>query len=94
MIKISISSDVVHSGKTTLAMELAKFLTERTGEYVEVVSDTGLEPLCEVYMAENSLEGLKIKIEDLNGNSEEGYEEDGLTKIKVVPHPGEELKEW
>jgi tRNA uridine 5-carbamoylmethylation protein Kti12 len=94
MIKISISSDVVHSGKTTLAMELAKFLTERTGEYVEVVSDTGLEPLREVYMTENSLDGLKIRIEDLNGNSEEGYEADGLTKIKVVPYPGEELKEW
>lgn len=93
MIKINISSDVVHSGKTTLAMELAKFLTERTGEYVEVISDTGLEPLRDLYSTENSLSGLKIRIEDLNGNSEESYK-DNLTTIKVVPNPGEELKEW
>ena len=73
MIKINISSDTVHSGKTTLALELAKFLTERTGEAVNVVSDTRKEVLNEKYQAENSLEGLQIEIVDLNGDDVESF---------------------
>ena len=73
MITVNISSDKVHSGKTTLAVELAKFIAERTGEAVEIISDTHDEALMEKYHANNSLEGLEVKIVDLNGNSEEEF---------------------
>lgn len=74
MIKISISSDVVFSGKTTLAIELAKFLSEKTGNPVNILSDTIQEVLLDKFHTDNSLEGLDIQILDLNGNSEESYE--------------------
>jgi hypothetical protein len=73
MITVNITSDTVHSGKTTLAVEVAKFIAERTGEAVDIVSDTHDVALMEKYHANNSLDGLKVKIVDLNGNSEEEF---------------------
>lgn len=73
MITVNISSDKVHSGKTTLAVELAKFIAERTGEAVEIISDTHDVALMEKYHENNSLEGLEVKVVDLNGNSEEEF---------------------
>lgn len=87
MITITISSDSAHCGKTTLAMELAKFLSERTDGVVDFVSDTRREVLNDMYEKDNSLEGLKIKIVDLNGNDESAYD---VTTITVTTIPGEQ----
>lgn len=74
MITVNITSDKVHSGKTTLAVEIAKFVAERTGVEVEIISDTVDEALMEKYHAANSLSGLKVKIVDLNGNDETAFQ--------------------
>lgn len=84
MITVNITSDTVHSGKTTLAVELAKFIAERTGVEVVIVSDTVDEALMEKYNTYNSLEGLNVKIEDLNGNTEEEFKKVALPSYFTV----------
>ncbi len=91
MIEVSISSDEVLEGKTTLAVELAKFIAERTGTAVEIVSDTFNEALIEKYSKDNSLEGMQVKVIDLDGTSEADFKKLATTTHVTVISKGKVL---
>lgn len=87
---ISIRSEFftgVNNGKTTLAIELAKFLADSTGQPVTVFSEDIPETLVAKLENDLSLEGLEISIEDLGGYSTETLDGANAQYTELTVHP-------